>query len=98
MDKQLNIVEVVSCHVDLRRQGKELTGRCPLHKEKTPSFTVNEERGVFYCHGCHEGGDVITFIQKIVGLDFKGAIAYLGITEETRLTRAKIKKREELGK
>ena len=92
MDKQLNIAEVVSRHVDLRRQGKELTGLCPLHKEKTPSFTLNEEKGVFYCHGCHEGGDVITFIQKIEGLTFLQALAHLGLSDQPKITREKLRK------
>ena len=89
-----SIVEVISAYTPLRKSGKEFVGLCPLHSEKTASFYLNEDKGTFYCHGCHEGGDVIAFIQKIEGLDFKGAIAHLGITDQPRPTRAVIKKRE----
>ena len=74
-----SIIEVVSHYTDLKRSGREYLGHCPLHSEKTPSFTVNEEKGVFYCHGCHEGGDVITLVQKIEGLDFKTTLNHLGL-------------------
>ena len=79
MDTKPSIVEVVSRYLSHRRSGKEYVGLCPLHSEKTPSFTVNEDKGVFHCWGCGEGGDVITFIRKIEGLDFKGALAHLGL-------------------
>ena len=94
MHDRPNIVENVSRYTDLNRHGKQCLGLCPLHAEKTPSFTVNEEKGVFYCHGCHEGGDVIRFIEKVEGVDFKGALAHLGLTDQPKPTRAKIKKRE----
>ncbi len=89
-----SIVEVVSGYTSLRRSGKEYTGLCPLHAEKTPSFTVSEDKGVFYCHGCHQGGDVIHFVELMEDTDFKGAIAHLGLTEETRPTPAEIKKQQ----
>ena len=76
-----SICEVINRYTNLRRQGKEHVGLCPFHEEKTPSFTVNEEKGVFYCHGCGEGGDVIVFIQKMEGLDFKGALTHLGLSQ-----------------
>ena len=74
-----NIVEVVGGRVDLRRTGKEYVGLCPFHAERTPSFTVNTEKGFFYCHGCHAGGDVIRFVELIEQTDFKGAVKILGI-------------------
>ena len=74
-----SICEVINRYTTLRRQGKEMVGLCPFHNEKTPSFTVNEDKGVFHCHGCQESGDVITFIQKIEGVDFKGALVHLGL-------------------
>lgn len=96
MDKQLNIVEVVSGYVPLRKSGKEYTGLCPFHSEKTPSFTVSEDKGVFHCFGCGEGGDVIRFVEKIENVDFKGAIAHLGLTKETRPTLAEVKRQRRL--
>ena len=87
-----SIVEVISRYVDLRRSGRELSGLCPFHAEKTPSFTVNEEKSVWYCFSCAEGGDLITFIQKIEGVDFKDALAHLGLTDQPKITREKIRK------
>jgi len=81
MDARPNIVEVVSGYVPLRKSGKEYTALCPFHSEKTPSFYVNEEKGLYYCHGCGERGDLITFVQKIEGVDFKGALAHLGLDD-----------------
>ena len=89
-----SILDVVSQYVPLRRTGKEYTGLCPFHSENTPSFTVNEDKGVFHCFGCGEGGDVIRFVEKIKNVDFKEAIAHLGLTEETRPTPTEITKRK----
>lgn len=89
-----NIVEVVSGYVPLRKSGKEYNGLCPFHSEKTPSFTVSEDKGVFHCFGCGEGGDVIRFIELIEGFDFKGALAHLGLNDQPRPTRGEISKRE----
>ena len=57
--------------------GGSLKGLCPFHDEKTPSFNVTPARGLFYCHGCAEGGDVIKFVQKIDGLSFVEAVERL---------------------
>lgn len=92
MRDSLSIVEVVSGYTTLRKAGREYRGLCPLHPEKTPSFFVNEDRGIFHCFGCGEGGDRLTFIQKIEGVDFKGALAYLGLTDQSKITREKIRK------
>ncbi|MBY0551694.1 MAG: DNA primase [Candidatus Obscuribacterales bacterium] len=65
-----NILEVVSEHVVMKRSGKDYKGLCPFHPEKSPSFFVNSEKGIYKCFGCGEGGDVFTFVQKIRKLDF----------------------------
>jgi len=78
MDTKPNIVEVVSEYTHLRRSGKEFIGLCPFHNEKTPSFYVNEDKGVFNCFGCGKHGDVFDFAMKKLGVDFKGALAHLG--------------------
>lgn len=68
-----DILTVVSEYVSLKKKGKYYWGCCPFHNEKTPSFSVTEEKGLFYCFGCHEGGDVFKFLQKADGLSFMEA-------------------------
>jgi len=94
MKDRPSITEIVSRYTELRRSGREFSGLCPLHSEKTPSFYVNEDKGTFYCHGCHEGGDVITFVMKIEGLNFKEALGYLGLDDQPRQTSAEIKRQQ----
>jgi hypothetical protein len=65
-----DIVAVVGERVPLKRSGRNHMGRCPFHEEKTPSFTVVEDKKIFYCFGCGAGGDVIAFVQKIDGVGF----------------------------
>ncbi len=65
-----NIVDVVSEHVQLRKRGRNYLGLCPFHNEKTPSFNVLEDKGIFKCFGCGEAGDVYSFVMKLEGLTF----------------------------
>ncbi len=74
---RLSIVEIVSPYVKLTRAGKSLRGLCPFHKEKTPSFHVSPDRGTWHCFGCGLGGDGFSFIEKVEGVDFKGALKLL---------------------
>jgi DNA primase len=72
------IDEVVGAHVTLRNAGGgSLSGLCPFHDEKTPSFRVTPARGFYHCFGCGEGGDVISFVQKISNVSFVEAVEYL---------------------
>lgn len=68
--RRVSILDVVSPHVTLRRAGRRYKGLCPFHSEKTPSFTIDPERGFFYCFGCHAGGDVFDFIMRLGSLSF----------------------------
>ncbi len=68
--RRVGILDVVSPHVTLRRSGRRYTGLCPFHSEKTPSFSVDPERGFFYCFGCHAGGDVFDFVMRMGSLTF----------------------------
>jgi DNA primase len=71
----LDIISVVQQYVpSLKHTGRNYFGLCPFHKEKSASFSVNPELGLFKCFGCGEGGDVIKFIEKIEGLDFPQAL------------------------
>jgi DNA primase len=68
--RRVGILDVVSPHVTLRRSGRRYSGLCPFHSEKTPSFSVDPERGFFYCFGCHAGGDVFDFVMRMGSLTF----------------------------
>jgi len=76
--QRVNIIDVISQHVKLRKAGKDYMGLCPFHKEKTPSFTVSVEKQIFYCFGCREGGNAINFIMKYENLTFVEALEHLG--------------------
>jgi DNA primase len=73
----MEIVPLVEDVVRLRKAGSTYKGLCPFHQERTPSFTVSPARGTFKCFGCGEGGDAITFVEKIENVDFVGAIELL---------------------
>jgi DNA primase len=68
-----DIVDVISDSVVLKQRGKNFVGLCPFHSEKTPSFTVNSEKQIFYCFGCGTGGNVFTFMMKYGGMTFPEA-------------------------
>lgn len=74
LQERVDIEEVISSHITLRRRGKTLVGLCPFHNEKTPSFTVYPDTNSFYCFGCGAGGDVISFIRRIDNLDYIEAV------------------------
>ena len=65
-----DIVDTISKHVNLKKLGSNYKGLCPFHSEKTPSFTVSEEKQIFHCFGCGEGGDVFSFLMKLENLEF----------------------------
>lgn len=75
---RINIVELINEYVPLTKKGKNHTGLCPFHNEKTPSFTVNEEKNFFYCFGCHENGNAYQFLMKYKNLSFYEALTELG--------------------
>jgi len=74
---RVDIVELASEYLTLRKAGRNYLGLCPFHQEKTPSFTVNREKQIFYCFGCGEGGNAITLLMKIANKSFPEAIKYL---------------------
>ncbi len=75
---RLDIVEFIRQYVPgLKRAGKTYKACCPFHQEKTPSFTCSSEKGLFYCFGCQEGGDIIAFLMKIENLSFREALERL---------------------
>ena len=72
-----DIVSVIGSYVRLLRAGSQYKGLCPFHNEKTPSFYVTPDKGIFYCFGCQKGGDVITFLREQEKLNFTEAVADL---------------------
>lgn len=72
-----DIVEVISQHTDLRRQGARWTGLCPFHEERTPSFSVEPQEKLYHCFGCGVGGDVIKFVEEKEGVGFAEAVELL---------------------
>lgn len=84
---KVDLLAYVSQYVTLRKRGREYTGLCPFHSEKTPSFSLNAEKAVWHCYGCNAGGDLITFVKRYENVDFPDAIRMLA-------TRAGIELRE----
>ena len=77
LEEKNPIEDVVGAYVNLTRRGSNLFGLCPFHNEKTPSFSVAPEKGIYYCFGCHKGGGVVNFIMEIEGLDYPDAVRFL---------------------
>ena len=95
--ERVSIAEVISPVVTLKRKGGSLMGLCPFHQEKTPSFSVVPNKGIFHCFGCGEGGDIFTFVQKTRGLTFYEAAKELaeqaGVTiPERELTVSELRR------
>ncbi len=74
---RVGIVDLISGYVTLKKAGRNFVGLCPFHKEKTPSFSVNPEKQIFYCFGCGEGGDIFAFLMKLNGISFAESARYL---------------------
>ena len=72
-----DIVALISEHAALKKVGRRWSGLCPFHTEKTPSFSVNAEEGFYYCFGCQESGDAISFVRAMDHLDFVDAVRFL---------------------
>ena len=72
-----DLVEVVGDHVRLKKRGRSWEGLCPFHEEKTPSFSVDAEKGLYYCFGCHQGGDDFKFVMQLENLSFPESVERL---------------------
>ena len=74
---RLTLSQIIALQVRLQRRGREHVGLCPFHKEKTASFTVSDEKGLFYCFGCGAHGDAIGFVMQSQNLNFTDAVTHL---------------------
>ncbi|SDL40846.1 DNA primase [Halarsenatibacter silvermanii] len=98
----VDIVDLVEGYLDLEKTGKNYRALCPFHQEDTPSFTINPRKQFFYCFGCGEGGDVISFIMKMDNLSFQEALidlsdrAGLEMPDISEKKRARMKTRERI--
>ena len=96
--ERLNIQDIIAPYVKLRKAGRSMVGLCPFHKEKTPSFHVSPERGSWHCFGCGLGGDGFSFIEKIEGVDFKGALKMLAEKADVTVEYRRGGNREDISK
>ena len=101
LKERLDIVEIISEYVNLKRAGSNFKGLCPFHNEKSPSFMVSREKNNFHCFGCGEGGDTITFIMKIENLPYVDTLKFLadkiGMTlDETQYSKEKVESNKKL--
>jgi len=93
--ERVALADLIGRRVRLVRKGREHTGLCPFHNEKTPSFTVNEEKGFFHCFGCGAHGDIFGFVMRIEGLEFPETVrrladeAGVAVPEQTPEDRAR---------
>ncbi len=90
-----DIVTLISRKTDLRRVGSRFTGLCPFHEERTPSFSVDAERGLYHCFGCGQGGDAIRFVMETEHLDFPQAVEQLAEDNNVELKRDREDPQEE---
>jgi DNA primase len=72
--ERVDLVSLISRHVELKKSGREFKGRCPFHQEKTPSFYVVPEKRFYFCHGCRASGDAVSFVQRYLGKTFVDAV------------------------
>jgi|SRR5215218_688764 len=93
--ESVDVVDLIGTRTDLRRVGSRWVGLCPFHEERTPSFSVNGEQGLYHCFGCGEGGDAISFLRETEQLDFSEAVEMLAERYNVELKREQEDPKEE---
>ena len=94
--QRLSLVDVISRRIPLVKKGQNYWGCCPFHNEKTPSFSVNEDKGFYHCFGCGEHGDIISFVMKSENIDFKEAIKELADMAGIKMPNIKQKTKQQI--
>ena len=99
---KINLSDYLSKFINLEKRGNSHVGKCPFHNDKTPSFSVSDEKGLFYCFGCGVGGNIFTFLQKYKNVTFQEALKivadFLGIKLDDKLSKTNINKASSLYK
>ena len=94
IQQEVNIVDIVSQYVQLKKRGKNYFGYCPFHTERTPSFSVTEEKQIFHCFSCGRGGTVFNFISEIEGISFPESVAKVndlaGLTHQIKVNKTEV--------
>ena len=88
-----DIVRIIGEHVNLRRTGSDYRGPCPFHQGTHRNFSVSPKKGIYYCFVCHEGGDVFTFLQKRLGMDWPSAVRH--VAEKVGIVVEEVQRRRE---
>lgn len=95
LKSSISIYDLISSYVPLKKRGRYYWASCPFHgPEKTPSFSVSTDNGYYYCYGCHASGDIISFIEKMEGLNFSDAVEKLAETYHIELPKKELSKEE----
>ncbi len=91
---RLDIVDLLSGYIDLKRAGQNFKALCPFHTEKTPSFVISPDKQIFHCFGCNAGGDVVTFIMKYENISFPEAVRALAEKAGVRIEQESVRSSE----
>jgi len=92
--ERLSIVDVISSYLTIEKAGKNYKAKCPFHNEKTPSFSISPDRGMYYCFGCGAKGDIFSFVEHFEGTDFLGALKILAERAGVELSAYKSKEKD----
>lgn len=96
VQQRLNIVDVISEHIVLRKRGKDFLGLCPFHSEKTPSFSVSQDKQLYYCFGCSEGGNAYKFLMEIGKQSFSEVVLDLARRYQVEIKTVEPEQRQEI--